>query len=106
MSSIRRLLTFTAVAAAAGCAAPPPPPAPVPATEEPVEAPAVHDEFTYGVVWTAMANIAVRTEYGIAAIPHLFTRLDVLEADSAGLRIRCTRCEHPLEGWVELASVV
>jgi hypothetical protein len=109
MSSFRRLLSFLAAGAAVGCTAAPPPAAPVPETtppaiEEAVEAPA--PQLTHGVVWTAMANIAIRTEHGIAAISHPLTRLEVLEADSATLRIRCVRCEVPLEGWVERASVI
>jgi hypothetical protein len=70
----------------------------------PVEAP--EPEFVYGVVWTAGENTPLRTEYGIATIAHPLTRLEVLAADSASVHVRCVRCPHPLEGWLDESAVV
>lgn len=91
----------------AACAAPPatrrtqpaPPVAPV--------APAPTPPFPYTEVWTRNPNTSVRVDSARReVVPHLFTRLEVLGADSALLHVRCTVCARPLEGWVERRAVV
>lgn len=87
--------------ALAACAAPrpreaPPPPPP------PAEAP-----FPYEAVWTRRPGTPLHADSARSdTVPHLFTRLQVLRADSALLYVRCAVCPRPAEGWVEKGAVV
>lgn len=84
------------------CAAPPPPP-PEP---EPEPAPVV-EPFPDRFVWTAAPETSLRLEGRRTTVPHLFTRLEVMEPLPDGmLRVRCPTCEEGLEGVVSREDVV
>lgn len=87
----------------ASCASPPPPPPP-PAPEPPPE-PVF--EFPYTQVWTAGPSTVLHTDSaGAIDVPRPFTRLEVLQADTAGALVRCNRCERVVEGRVDWDAVV
>ena len=90
---------FIAVCTACSAAAPAPPEwrwiAPPPVPRLPAE-----------VVWTARADVPLRTDTAEVALPRAFSRLDVLGIDAAGLRVRCSGCDDPVEGWVAEHDVV
>ena len=57
-------------------------------------------------VWTARADVPLRTDTAEIALPRAFSRLDVLGVDAAGLRVRCSSCDDPVVGWVAEQDVV
>ncbi len=106
MLLLRKLifLLFLAVpAACAGRRAPPPPPPPPPPV---VEVEPVAPPFPHPFVWTMRTDQPIRTESGEVVVPYLFSRLEVLGNDSLGLRVRCSFCPVPVEGWVSPEQVV
>ncbi len=100
MNHARKLLPLLLLAAAACAPRPAPrPPAPPPPPAAP--------PFPHATVWTRGEGTPVRVDSArTAAIPRLFTRLEVLGSDSAALRVRCVVCAPQVEGWVEKRSVV
>jgi hypothetical protein len=58
-------------------------------------------EAPYPAVWTARPEVALFNGFDRAvAIERVFTRLDVLGHDSLGLRLRCSSCFEPVEGYL------
>jgi len=90
-------LLITSVLAACGS---PPAPASPPATPESLAPPPAP------TVWTAREGVTLTTESGDVRLPHAFLRLDVLAADSQGLRVRCASCAEPREGVVSRDAVI
>lgn len=87
----------------AACGGPPPPPPPAPPAEPVVEE---VPPFPHPYVWTPQASMQIRTESGWDVVPHLFSRLEVLGTDSLGLRVRCSFCTEPVQGWVSREEVI
>lgn len=60
------------------------------------------------MVWTREAGTTLAPDSAVAGgvVPHLFTRLEVLRADSARLHVRCVVCTPRVEGWVPRGAVV
>ncbi|MGI9182392.1 MAG: hypothetical protein ACR2H9_18085, partial [Longimicrobiaceae bacterium] len=102
MIRIVRAVTFLLVAFFGACGGPPPPP-PAPVVEHVVEE---VPPFPHPFVWTPQASMQIRTETGWAVVPYLFSRLEVLGTDSLGLRVRCSFCPEPVEGWVSREEVI
>lgn len=102
MARERRILLSAALIAVTLACAPAPPPPPAPPPEPPPPPP-----FPHAVVWTARPGVRlVTTDSAHVEIPALFTRLEVLEPDSAALTVRCHGCAGGATGRVELADVV
>lgn len=101
----RLLFVFLALVGAA-CTRPEAPPPPAPATEPPAAAPPPVPAIPAPLVWAAEPETRLRTLAGADTALLVFTRLDVLGADTLGLRVRCARCAQPLEGWVRPEQVV
>jgi hypothetical protein len=72
------------------------------ATPAPLQdvAPVVVLPYPEAVVWTVRQGVEIATEFGTRTVPHPFTRLDVLQRDTAGLRVGCGLCDPPLTGYV------
>lgn len=99
---VRRPFLFLAlpILLASGCRPPPPPPpAPPPEPEQPLR------PAPFEVAWTAGTAI-VAPDSGTAIVVPPGTRLDVTAVDSAGLRVRCGRCERPDEGLLTKGELV
>jgi hypothetical protein len=94
--------------ALAACAAPaPPPPAPPPAAEPaPAADPGPPLVAVGSSVWNRDPGAELRGETEMAVLPYLFLRLEVLEADSTELRVRCVHCPGAPEGWIARERVV
>lgn len=84
----------------AGCA--PPPPAPPPAAPPPPP-PYV---FPHRVVWTAAPGIELVTDSARVAVSRPFTALEVVQADSLSLLVRCPVCPQAPLGRVPMEDVV
>ncbi len=93
---------LTLVLSIAACAAAPPPPPPPPPVPEPVVIP----PFPFPTVWTAAADVELRTEDGIETVDHVFTRLNVVHRDSVGLLVSCEVCSPETIGYVKLTDLV
>ncbi|CAN5705709.1 hypothetical protein BH23GEM7_BH23GEM7_35610 [soil metagenome] len=102
MIRIVRAVAFLLVAFSAACGGPPPPPPAPPVEPVVAEVP----PFSHPYVWTPQASMQIRTETGWAVVPYLFSRLEVLGTDSLGLRVRCSFCPEPVEGWVSREEVI
>lgn len=93
---------------AAGCAAATPS-APLAPLDPPPAEPAP-EPFPHTVVWTARAGLALEDGQGRRSGPlRPFVRLEVVEDDSIGLRLRCAVCEaegEPIEGYLQESEVV
>lgn len=95
--------------ALAACAAPPRPPAPAPSPEPPAPAaePVAPPAVAVGAsVWNRDPGARLRGGAAMTVLPYLFLRLEVLEADSAELRVRCVHCPGVPEGWIGREQVV
>ncbi|HEX2092378.1 MAG TPA: hypothetical protein VHG28_08250 [Longimicrobiaceae bacterium] len=100
MIHTRKVLPLLLLALAA-CGGPPRPAEPAP------PAPPPPPSFPYTVVWTREAATPVRVDSARTdTLRYLFTRLEVLESDSASLRVRCGVCTPQVVGWVEKRGVV
>lgn len=98
-----RGMSLVVVLLAAACVGPPPPrpvPPPPPAPTVP-EAPAPVTE-----VWTREPGVVLRGDASAVTVPHLFTRLTILRADSAGLLVQCGLCRGQPIGRVDTTKVV
>ncbi len=85
------------------CIAPrPPAPPPTPVVPEPPAPP----PFAYDTVWVGSEGASLRTDAAPPIVLRPFVRLEVAGADSARLRVRCTVCTRPAEGWVNRDAVV
>ena len=62
--------------------------------------------FPVEVVWTARAEVPLDTGLRRIAIERIFQRLDVVERDSIGLRVRCGGCPASPEGYVEEEDIL
>ncbi|HEX8694903.1 MAG TPA: hypothetical protein VF746_20920 [Longimicrobium sp.] len=104
----RRLATAAlalALALQAACGGPPPRrPAPVPAPP-PAPPPPPPPAFTATDAWTREPGLVLRSDSAPTTLPHMFMRLQVLRADSAGLLVRCIVCRGQPTGWVDSARV-
>lgn len=97
----RILLAVALIAGMTACAQPPPPP-PSPPPEPPPPPP-----FPHAVVWTARPGVRLVTaDSAHVEIPAVFTRLEVLEADSAALTVRCHGCGGRTTGRASLTDLV
>lgn len=64
-------------------------------------------EFTHRQIWTARPGVAIRTDSVQSfAVPRAFTRLEVLEADTAGALVRCYSCATVIEGRISWDGVI
>ena len=100
-----RLLPLLLLASA--CTAAPPPPAPAPEPEPaPAAEPALPEIAAGRSVWNRDPGVQLRGGAGGATLPYLFMRLEVLEADSAEVRVRCVHCPGTPEGWIARERVV
>jgi hypothetical protein len=88
-----------------GCAAPRAAAVSVNEAPPPVEEPEPLPDYPF-FVWTAREDVPLRTESGEARIPHLFTRLNVLAADSLGVQVRCLYCIPTVDGWLAPQDIV
>ncbi len=84
----------------AACASPPPPPPPPPPAPEPIP------PFPAEVVWTARAEVPIDAGERRVAVEHIFQRLDVVERDSIGVRVRCAACPGSPEGYVDTDDII
>lgn len=57
-------------------------------------------------MWTAAAGVELRSDGESVAVPRVFVPLEVVEADSASLLVRCGACPGGPVGRVEPAEVV
>jgi hypothetical protein len=57
-------------------------------------------------VWTDAPDRALRRDAAPYVLRRAFTRLEVLEADSAELLVQCTVCGEPVIGWVARNQVI
>lgn len=97
---MRRTPLLALLALSAAACAPRPAPAPAPPPPPP---------FPHAQVWTREPGTALRPDSAGApetALPHVFTRLEVLRSDSAALYVRCVVCTPHREGWVEKERVI
>jgi len=98
---IDTLLTIFAWALLAACSAtaPPPPTAPPP---EPLAEPYPHSH-----VWTRGPEAVIRRTDGTGVnVPLSFTRLEVLDLDSIGLRVSCALCDGEPAGYIDPRRVI
>ena len=72
----------------------------------PSSAPAPPPPFPHAVVWNRSAGAELVGDSVRHRLPRLAMRLDVLEADSASLRVRCAACPDRAEGWIPMEGVV
>jgi hypothetical protein len=103
----RTALAVLAVLLAA-CRPPSPDLSPVPGPEPPAQ-PEVDAPPRLGVgsiAWNREQGIALRAGSGARTLPFRFMRLDVLEVDSAEVRVRCRFCPGEPEGWIAIGDVV
>jgi hypothetical protein len=103
----RTALAVLAVLLAA-CRSASPDLSPAPAAEPPAlrDAEAPPRLAVGGSAWNREQGIALRAESGARALPFRFMRLDVLEVDSARVRVRCRFCAGEPEGWIAVEDVV
>lgn len=90
------------VAAACGR---PPRPAPIPPPPAPAPPPAP-PPFVPTDVWTREPGVSLRGEQYTVTVPYLFTRLEVVRIDSAGMLVRCHTCRGAPTGIVDGAKVI
>ncbi len=105
MTSITRAVAILLLLGSA-CAAPRAAPPVEPPVAELPPAPEPEPPFPHPFVWTARAEVAIRTETRQIAVAHLFSRLEVLGNDSLGLHVRCSFCADSVPGWVSREDVV
>jgi hypothetical protein len=86
------------------CASCAPPRAAAPPASATHEAPP--PPFPSALAWTARPDVRVVTDEGETRVPHAFTRLNVLHADTIGVRVRCLYCIPALEGSLAREDVV
>jgi tetrahydromethanopterin S-methyltransferase subunit B len=98
---MRRILLAVPLLGLAACA-----PRAVAVVEPVPDPPEPPPPFPHNVAWTERPGLALRTEDGVVTVAFAHTRLEVLEADSATLRVRCNPCETPVEGWIGKEAVV
>lgn len=94
-------LLVAALAVAGGCSLlrrPAPAPEPEPAPPE--------FEFPHTLVWTAHRDVVLRGDSASVMVPRPFTALSVVEADSAGISVRCPACEGEPAGRVLHSEVL
>jgi hypothetical protein len=86
--SKRSLIVLLVVSA---CGAPPP------AVLAPASPPTF--EFDFPSVWTARPGVLIQMDsLAGVSVPRPFSRLDVLDADSSGVLVRCVTCSQVVEG--------
>jgi hypothetical protein len=102
MMTGRTALLLTLILLAAGCASRRA--APVQPAPEPEPAPSI--VYAHETVWTADEHAVLHLADGRTFTPHPVTRLDVIGADSLGVRVRCTGCAAPVEAWVDTLHLV
>jgi len=74
---------------------------------EPAPQPEATFQFTHPHVWTVLPGVAIRTDsLQSFAVPRMFTRLEVLEADTAGALVRCYSCASVVEGRISWDGVI
>lgn len=88
-------LLIAALAVAGGCSLLRRP-APVPEPEPPQQ----EYEFPHTRVWTAHRDVILRGDSASVAVPRAFTALEVEDADSLWLTVRCPGCEGEPAGRV------
>jgi hypothetical protein len=73
----------------------PPPPTPL----QPAPAPAPSFEFPFTSVWTSRPGVVLQHDsITDVTVSRLFSRLEVLDADSTGVLARCSSCPGIVEG--------
>ncbi len=93
-------LSLTIALLFSACGAPPPPPPPIPTSP-----PAF--EFPFATVWSARPGVVLQLDSASeVTVPRLFSRLEVLDADSAGVLVRCISCPDVVEGRTEWDAIV
>lgn len=95
------LLALAGCTAARSPAPPAPPPEPAPEVHAGPPPAAVGAD-----VWNRDPGTLLRGETEATAVPYLFMRLEVLEADSAELLVRCVHCPGAPTGWIARERVV
>lgn len=80
-------------------------PPPMVAEADTAAAPPVF-EFPHPIVWTAFRDVALRGDSATTLLPRPFTALQVLEADSSGILVRCEICPRVPVGRVLHEEVV
>jgi hypothetical protein len=94
---LKRFLAVVLLLSACGA---PPPPHPAPA------APPAFD-FPFASVWTARPGVVLQTDsHAGITVPRPFSRLEVLEADSTGVLVRCIICPEVVEGRTDWDAIV
>jgi hypothetical protein len=96
--NFRRLAACTWIAFAAACT---PTRVAVPAAPEPSPSP----PLPAATVWNRSAGADLVGDSTRSRLPRVAMRLEVLEADSASLRVRCAACGGA-EGWIAQEQVV
>lgn len=104
---MRPQIALTFIIALSGCVAARPDPQQVepPLDSAVPELPAEID-FPHAQVWTAFGEVPLMTSSGTVPIARPFTALDVLGADTEGIRVRCAHCPGEPTGRVRHDHVV
>jgi hypothetical protein len=106
----RRIAAAVALLALAACGparTAPPPPAPVEVEAAPLLVPPPPPPLAAGSsVWTRDPGAVLLVDTSGTTLPYLFMRLEVLEVDSARLRVRCVPCADGAEGWIARSAVI
>jgi hypothetical protein len=105
---MNRASPLLALILASGCMRPAPLQVAQPASEpEPPAAVAPAAEIVAGTsVWNRDAGVLLRGATEMLPLPHVFMRLEVMEAEGAELRVRCVHCPLLREGWIGRDAVV